>query len=109
MPPEFGPNTPHAARNGSVGYAAVRAVRRLEYPALCPSPQLPPSAAHAVDPADGSAVVADFVIIRPALAVEEHGAAKDEGQGRAARRSDRATHFAAAFDRDLLVRGVDVA
>jgi hypothetical protein len=53
--------------------------------------------------------VADFVIIRPALAVEEHGAAKDEGQGRAARRSDRATHFAAAFDRDLLVRGVDVA
>jgi hypothetical protein len=47
-------------------------------PDLCPLP-LAAGAAHAVNAADGPAVVADFVIVGPALAVEKNGAAEGEG------------------------------
>jgi hypothetical protein len=44
-------------------------VHQLRQPALCRSPQLPAGAAHAVHAAKGLAVVADFVVVRTALAV----------------------------------------
>jgi len=45
---------------------------------LGPLPQLPAGTAHAVNAADGLVVMADFVVIRPALAVEEDGAPEGE-------------------------------
>jgi hypothetical protein len=60
-------------------HVAVGAVRRLCQPALDPSPQLPAGAAHAINAANGPALVADFVIVRPALAVSKDGTAKGKG------------------------------
>jgi hypothetical protein len=62
----------------AIGHAAVCAVGRLEYFALCPSPQLPAGAVHAVNPANRPPVMANLLIIRQFLAVEEDGAAKCE-------------------------------
>ena len=48
------------------------------YADLGPLPQLPADAAEAENAADGPAFVADLMIVRPVLAVEEHGAAEGE-------------------------------
>ena len=54
---------------------------RLSPSDLCPLPQLPAGAVHAADAADGPAVMHHDIIIRRALAVEEHRAAKGERHG----------------------------